>query len=235
MDRMGARLNARAAAFALLLGVCAAARAQDCAVLDAELQGSYAGPCLNGLAEGAGEARGTAEYRGAFRAGRKHGQGVKSWPNGDRYEGEFFDDSKHGTGRYLFGRGPWAGESYQGAFVNDRRHGMGVYRWATGDVYSGPWENDAATGPPTAMMRALAKFEEEARLAVAREGQKVCREVTLGSGGYEWIRGRVVAVSADRVGVRIEDAGAQVHLIAGAEARAGETVWDRPSSWTPCW
>ena len=228
-------MNARAAVFALLLQLCAAAGAQDCAVLDPELQGSYSGPCLNGLAEGAGYARGTAEYRGSFRAGRKHGEGVKSWPNGDRYAGEFFEDAKHGTGRYDFGRGPWAAESYQGGFLNDLRYGMGVYRWATGDIYSGPWENDAAIGPPTGMMLALAKFEEEARLAVAREGQKVCREVPLGAGSYDWIRGRVVAVSADQVGVRIEDAGSRAHFIAGIEARTGETVWDRPSSWTPCW
>src|SRR6266540_6958480 len=112
---MGARLNARAAVVALLLGVCAAARAQDCAVLDAELQGSYAGPCLNGLAEGAGEARGTAEYRGAFKAGRKHGKGVKSWPNGDRYEGEYAEDRMEGGGVYSWGAGRWAGERYEGA------------------------------------------------------------------------------------------------------------------------
>lgn len=228
-------MNARAAVFALLLNLCAAAGAQDCAVLDPELQGFYSGPCLNGLAEGAGYARGTAEYRGSFRAGRKHGEGIKSWPNGDRYEGEFFEDSKHGTGRYDFGRGPWAGESYEGGFLNDLRYGMGTYRWTTGDVYSGPWENGVAIGPPTGMMRALAKFEEEARLAVAREGQKVCREMPVGIGSYDWIRGRVVAVSADQVGVRIEDAGAQAHFIAGVEAKTGETVWDRPSNWTPCW
>ena len=228
-------MNAHAALFALLLAVCAGAGAQDCVVLDPELQGSYSGPCLNGLAEGLGHARGTAEYRGSFSAGRKHGQGIKSWPNGDRYEGEFFEDGKHGTGRYVFGRGPWAGESYEGAFVNDRRHGVGVYRWATGDVYSGPWENDVAIGPPTGMMQALAKFKEEARRAVAREGQKVCREMQLDAGRYQWIRGRVVAIAEDQVGVRIEDGGTQPTFIAGIEAKAGVTVWDSPADWTPCW
>lgn len=116
--------------------------AQDCKVLDPELQASYTGPCVNWLAEGEGSARGSAEYQGGFRAGRKHGQGVKSWPNGDRYEGAFVEDRKEGEGRYLWGRGPWAGESYAGPYLNDQRHGTGAYRWATGDVYRGPWVED---------------------------------------------------------------------------------------------
>src|SRR5207249_8842289 len=40
------------------------AQAQGCGVIDPELRGSYAGPCVNGLAEGRGSAVGTAEYRG---------------------------------------------------------------------------------------------------------------------------------------------------------------------------
>ena len=208
---------------------------QECRVMDPELQGGYSGPCLDGLAEGVGYARGSAGYRGAFRAGRKHGQGVKTWPNGDQYEGEFVEDRKHGTGRYEFGRGPWRGESYQGGFVNDRRHGSGVYRWASGDVYSGPWENDVATGPPTGMMLARARFEEEARLAVAKEGQKLCREMPVGIGNYDWVRGRVVAVSGSKVQVQISDPGETLHLIAGVEARRGIVVSDAPQNWTPCW
>src|ERR671936_2685573 len=96
----------------------------DCRVLDPELQASYSGPCVNGLAEGRGFAHGTATYEGDFRAGRKHGRGVKTWPNGDRYEGDFVEDRKEGTGMYVWGRrSPWAGQRYTGGFLNDRRHG----------------------------------------------------------------------------------------------------------------
>ena len=63
--------------FAALSGT---ASAQTCRVLDPELQGSYKGGCNAGLAEGYGEARGSAEYRGGFSAGRKHGNGIKIWP-----------------------------------------------------------------------------------------------------------------------------------------------------------
>jgi len=209
--------------------------AQDCRVLDPELQASYAGPCVSGLAEGYGRAAGIAQYQGEFKAGRKHGQGVKTWPNGDRYEGEFVEDRKEGTGTYAFGRGPWLGERYEGRFLDDRRHGSGVYRWASGDVYSGPWERDIAIGAPTPMMRARIKFEEEARAAVAKEGQKVCREVPVGIALRDWVRGVVVAVAPDNVAVRIDDPGEYPHLLANAEARRGDVVWDSPQAWTPCW
>jgi hypothetical protein len=216
----------------LLLSSLAAA--QECRVVDPELRGSYAGACVNGLAEGQGSASGTAEYRGELKAGRKHGKGAKAWPNGDRYEGGFVEDRKEGVGTYTWGRGPWQNESYEGTFLDDRRHGFGVYRYATGDVYAGPWERDVATGPPTPMMQARTKFEQEARTAVAKEGQKVCRQMQVGIGGRDWIRGVVVALAADRVGVRIDDPGRQPHVIANAEVRSGDVAWDVPQAWTPC-
>lgn len=220
---------------ALLLAFAAGhAAAQACRVLDPELQASYAGPCVNGLAEGFGDAAGTAAYRGEFRAGKKHGRGVKTWPNGDRYEGTFVDDFKEGTGTYTWGRGPWEGERYEGAFYRDRRHGFGTYRYKSGDVYAGPWENDIATGPPTPMMLARRKFEEEAQKAVAKEGQKVCREMPIGIAERDWVRGTVVAIDAARVGVRIDDAGRHPHVIGGADARLGAVVWSSVLDWIPC-
>jgi hypothetical protein len=216
----------------LLFSCCAAA--QDCRVLDPELQGAYAGPCVNGLAEGEGFAAGAAQYRGGFRAGRKHGKGVKAWTNGDRYEGEFVNDARHGAGMYVWGRGPWAGERYEGGYAHDRRHGFGTYWWQTGDVYAGPWENDVATGPPTPMMQAREKFEEEARRAVGKEGTRVCREMPVGIGQWEWLKGTVVGISDTLVGIRLDDPGKQPHAIAGAEVSKGEVVWDAPHFWTPC-
>ena len=221
--------------FLALLGFSGVLQAQTCRVLDVELQESYAGPCVNGLAEGYGHAQGTARYEGELRAGLKHGKGVKVWANGDRYEGGFVEDRKEGAGTYIWGRGPWAGERYEGTYLDDRRQGHGVYRWPSGDVYSGPWDKDIAVGPPTPMMQARAKFEEEARAAVAREGRKVCREVAVGIGGRDWVSGVVVGLAEDKVAVRIEDAGAQPHLVAGVELRPGEVMWDALQAWTPCW
>jgi hypothetical protein len=232
MTRFGALL-----AGALLFGFSCGeeAKAQTCRVIDPELQGVYSGPCVNGLAEGYGHAAGTAEYTGEFKAGMKHGQGVKTWPNGDRYEGSFVDDRKQGAGTYTWGRGPWQGERYEGAYHADKRHGFGVYRWPSGDVYSGPWTDDALSGYATPMMAARAKFEEESRKAVARPGQKVCREMAVGIARSEWLRGMVVGVSEDKVGVRIDEPGSQPHVIANAEVRKGDVVWDQPYGWTPCY
>jgi hypothetical protein len=211
-----------------------AAVAQECKVLDPELQGSYAGSCKDGLAEGSGQAQGTAEYRGEFRAGKKHGKGVKSWPSGDRYEGEFADDRREGRGKYTWGRGPWAGESYEGDYVGDKRHGEGTYRFATGDVYKGPWSEDRIAGYATPMMLARRKFEEEAKKAVAVEGRKVCREMPVGIALSQWIRGTVVGVSGDQVGVRVDDPGTYRHMVAGVELQKDDVVWDAPTEWIPC-
>ena len=213
----------------LLLLFSGMAHAEECRVIDPELQEFYAGPCINGLAEGHGIARGSAQYEGDFRAGRKHGKGVKTWANGDRYEGEFADDRREGHGTYTWGRGPWQGERYEGGFVADRRNGYGEYRYATGDVYRGPWKDDAAIGPPTPMMRARAKFEEEALAAVGKTGTRVCREVQVGIAGRDWLRGVVIDVRGKEVAVRIDDAGES-----GAEKK-GEVRWHPATDWLPCY
>jgi hypothetical protein len=81
-----------------LAGACVAfavsvANAQaPCRVLDPTLAGTYQGGCKDGLAEGAGEAKGTAFYRGEFRAGRKHGTGTYVSPAGDTYTGRWAND-----------------------------------------------------------------------------------------------------------------------------------------------
>jgi len=217
------------------------AMAQVCRVLDPELQEAYAGPCVRGLAQGAGYARGRAEYQGEFSAGMKHGRGVKSWPNGDRYEGEFVEDRKEGKGVYTYGRGPWTGERYEGEWLADQRQGYGAYSWPTGDVYKGPWEADRPVGPPTAMMRARARWTAEARAALSQPGQKACRELEVGIGDRDWIRGVIVdnpqrqENEPSRIAVRIEDAGRIPHLLGGQELKAGTMVLDAASAWVPCY
>jgi len=220
----------------LLFVACstAAGQSSSCKVMDVELQTSYTGPCVNGLADGQGLARGIAEYEGGFKAGKKNGYGVKTWPNGDRYEGHFVEDRKEGRGVYTWGRGPWQGERYEGPYVNDMRQGEGTYTWPTGDVYRGPFDKDLIAGYATPMMIAQRKFAEESMKAVGRQGQKVCREMPIGIAASEWIRGEVVGVSDKNVGVRVTDPG-QRQIVAGVELQTGDVVWDEPTAWTPCW
>jgi len=213
----------------------AAVAQTSCRALDPELAGTYQGGCKNGLAEGYGEAKGTAEYRGEFRAGRKHGKGVKIWPSGDGYEGEFVEDGKEGMGTYTWGpRGPSSGEKYSGAWLNDRRHGYGVYEWPSGDRYAGPWANDVITGMPTPMMIARERAERVALDAVGKPGVKVCREITVGIAVRDWIRGEVIAVEAERVAVRIDDPGKNPNMIDNVPLEKGVTVWSRATDWVPC-
>ena len=219
----------------IFLAALAAHADTSCKVIDPELQGLYTGRCVNGLAEGYGVASGIAEYRGGFKAGKKDGEGVKTWPNGDRYEGSFVDDEKEGYGKYSWGRGPWEGESYEGEYHDDRRDGQGTYRWPTGDVYSGSWKDDKIAGYATPMMLAQRKFRAESLEAVGKVGQKVCRAMTVGIARHEWVDGVVVKVQAGQVAVRIDQPGTFGESIGGAELRKGEVIWDEPYGWTPCY
>jgi hypothetical protein len=206
-----------------------------CRVLDPELAAAYHGGCKNGLAEGYGEAKGAAEYRGGFHAGRKHGNGAKAWPSGDRYEGEFVADRKEGIGKYTWSlRGPSAGESYGGAYLNDRRHGHGVYEWPSGDRYAGEWANDAIAGMPTPMMIARARAKTETLAAVARPGVRVCRALPVGIAVRDWIRGEVTAVDGERIAVRVDDPGRQPHAIDGRPLAKGMHIRSAAAEWTPC-
>jgi hypothetical protein len=232
------RRTARAALLACLLaaGAASAQTPMQCTVVDPELQGSYSGGCENGSASGPGEARGTALYQGEFKAGRKHGKGVKSWPaTGDRYIGDFVDDRKEGRGAYVWGPGsatPF--ERYTGAYLADRRHGYGVYEWPGGDRYAGPWAHDAIAGAPTRGMIARARAHAE-RVAVAGvAGARVCRALRVGVAIEDVIRATVISREGDSIRLRIDDAGKFEHVMQGRAVRKGEVFSEPLRAWFPC-
>jgi hypothetical protein len=224
-------------ATAILLWVPAASgvAATTCRVLDLELQVAYTGGCRDGLAEGMGEARGTAHYKGGFRAGRKHGNGVKTWASGDRYDGEFVNDRMEGVGSYSWGRNsPWMREHYTGDFLNDQRHGFGVYEWPSGDRYAGPWKHDRPAGEPTLNMLVRARAYGELAAAVGIPGVRVCRTFTVGISTEDQVRGTVIAAKGHAIAIRIDDAGRFQHLLNGKPLMKGETVRDILTMWAPC-
>ncbi|MHB1591590.1 MAG: MORN repeat-containing protein [Sulfuricella sp.] len=231
-------LVALAGCAAMMTFPCAASGEASCRVLDPELAAVYQGGCKDGLADDYGEAKGIARYRGEFRAGRKHGKGVKTWPWGDRYEGEFVDDFKQGAGIYTWGpRGLSNGQRYVGEYFADRRQGFGTYTWPDGEVYAGQWRNDQIVGIPTPRMlehaRVRARIEREAQAAIT-PGVKVCRQLTVGISEHDWVRGVVVEASAGNVGVKIVDPGRFPQTLYGAEITRGALVWDSVTAWTPC-
>ena len=74
--------------------------------------------------------------------GQRHGKGVFSLSNGERYVGEFSEGKKHGKGVVSYSDG----ERYVGEFSEGRYHGHGICTDADGYVQSGKWENDNFLG-----------------------------------------------------------------------------------------
>jgi hypothetical protein len=82
-----------------------------------------------------------ARVRGCLRGDCTSGRGVRSYPNGSNYDGQFQNAVRHGRGRHF-----WPdGSSYDGSWVADRRHGHGVQTYRDGR-YEGTWYK----GVPTA-------------------------------------------------------------------------------------
>ena len=88
-----------------------------------------------------------------------------TWPNGDKYEGQMFQEKMHGRGIFTCSQGyVYTGEfkhgkpngmgrlvydngdKYEGGFLNDMLHGEGVYSYANGDCYRGEFMNDLPHG-----------------------------------------------------------------------------------------
>ena len=136
--------------------------------LAASLERGSEHPIATAVVKGA-EARGIAIYRGEFRAGQKHGKGVKTWPStGDRYEGDFVEDRKEGVGTYTWGRRSTSpGEKYTGEWLRDQRHGNGVYEWPSGEARD-VW----LPGLPSRVLAANPEFRMR-RLAPAQVAEAV--------------------------------------------------------------
>ena len=101
-------------------------KTENCLVHDVDISGKYLGECLNGLAEGMGEARGRDTYIGTFKAGNPHGKGNYKWGagsawNGDMFVGEFRDGERK-VGEYRSKNGI----VYKGHFYKAKLYGFGT-------------------------------------------------------------------------------------------------------------
>ena len=137
---------------------------------------SWDGPCVKDRAQGegtlvwrypAGQRRLEQVYTGTMRRGRRHGHGIYSWPNGDRYEGYYVNDWAEGRGIYTWGaESRWAGDRYDGLWRRGRRHGPGHYAKAGQPPFRGLWRDGVmiASGPDApASLAALRATAEIAR------------------------------------------------------------------------
>jgi hypothetical protein len=76
---------------------------------------------------------------GEFLNGLKHGKGrwksARDVANVNHYDGDYFNDKKHGYGIFT-----WAsGNTYKGEYFEDERHGTGEMSWTDGTRYIGDW------------------------------------------------------------------------------------------------
>ena len=127
----------------------------NCEVWNAHPQSSetivWIGDCVNGRADGYGEAMWRyladgewkeSSYTGTMRDGKRHGRGGYVWANGGRYDGEFKDGEMNGRGVKVW----TSGSRYAGDFKDGKRHGRGVYLRANGEKYAGEWQDGVAHG-----------------------------------------------------------------------------------------
>ena len=81
-------------------------------------------------------------YEGDWSAGSRTGRGVLTRANGDRYEGDFVDGIWSGTGTAAF----VSGNRYDGDWVDNKRDGHGVQVYADGGRYEGEFKSDKRAG-----------------------------------------------------------------------------------------
>jgi len=87
-------------------------------------------------------------YKGEWKNGEKwrpNGLGVMTYPNGEKYVGEFRDGYINGQGTYT-----WSdGDMYEGEFKDGKRHGQGTYTWSGGNKYEGEYKDGEIDGKGT--------------------------------------------------------------------------------------
>ena len=81
-------------------------------------------------------------YDGEWENGTKHGQGTYTYAQGGSYEGEWDSNMRSG-----YGVNTWPnGDRYAGNWANNQRNGKGKFTYADGGKYSGGWEDDMRSG-----------------------------------------------------------------------------------------
>lgn len=85
-------------------------------------------------------------YEGVYEGNKRHGFGWQFWENGDFYRGQWKRDQMQGIGQYFY----FNGDVYTGLFAeNVAHHNKGCLEWANGDVYVGDFSEGRRTGNGT--------------------------------------------------------------------------------------
>lgn len=105
-------------------------------IAEEEQEETYEGQYSGSKKHGTGRLRaGGALYEGDFFEDHKHGHGILIWDDGRKYRGEFKYGKFDGVAVMT-----WPdGRNYQGQYSEDRKHGEGTFSWHDGRRYCGQW------------------------------------------------------------------------------------------------
>jgi hypothetical protein len=97
----------------------------------------------------------TPRYEGEFKENCRHGTGKYYLPNGSTYDGEWRENLMSGRGTFI-----WPGGSaYIGQWKDGKRHGQGLLRSSDFFTYDGMWVNNAMEGRGIAVYPGGQKYE----------------------------------------------------------------------------
>ena len=74
-------------------------------------------------------------YVGKIFKGMPHGYGVKNWPGGKSYQGNWHRGKMHGNGELIISEN----ESFTGEFRYGLPWGLGIRKWMNGDYFEGEY------------------------------------------------------------------------------------------------
>ncbi|KAM4626097.1 alsin [Discoglossus pictus] len=88
-----------------------------------------------------------ATYIGRWLAGKPHGRGVMTWPDGRKYSGTFRNGLEDGYGEYdVPNKGLNKNDRYVGHWKDGKMCGQGTYWYASGEVYEGCFQDNMRHG-----------------------------------------------------------------------------------------
>ena len=112
--------------------------------LNGEYDGQMQGEVMHGKGRFKYDNNKNDIYDGDWKDNRRHGEGIRRWPNGEENRGEWANGEINGKGTFKF----QDGSNYEGDWEMGVREGKGMMRYHNGDVYEGTHIiNSDRTGP----------------------------------------------------------------------------------------
>jgi serine/threonine-protein kinase len=97
------------------------------------------------------------KYVGEYKDGNANGLGIRTWPDGEKYAGTYKDGKVHGKGKFVF----VDGEKYAGEFKDGKIQGGGTMTFTNGDKYVGEFKGNKRTGQGVYKYASGAKYVGE--------------------------------------------------------------------------